>query len=421
MNKFGIILAHTYLSRLKSKQFIITTVITLLLIVGLTNFQTVIDDLGGGDSEDGNRQVALIGDASDVIDPLQQNLEMMEANVDLETFDGSEEEAKQAVIEGEYAALVNVEIDDQGLPSGTYYAEQVANSGLSNQLREGLQQVKRTIATENAGVDAAVLQQIAAPIAFEAIPLEESAKTEEELSEARGLVYVMLFLLYFTVLLYGTMIAMEVATEKSSRVMEILISSASPVTQMFAKIMGVALVGVTQITLFILVGYQSVKMNMDTMTGGIFEYFGLSGIDASTLVYVLVFFLLGYLLYATLAAMLGSLVTRIEDVQQMIMPMTLLIVAAFMIAMFGLGTPDSTFVTITSFIPFFTPMLMFLRVGMLDVPMWEVGLSIGLMIGTILLLGIIGARIYRGGVLMYGKSTSLKDIRKAMQLSKKES
>src|SRR5699024_7301213 len=118
----------------------------------------------------------------------------------------------------------------------------------------------------------------------------------------------------------------------------------------------------------------------------------------------------GYLLYATLAAMLGSLVSRIEDVQQFMTPMIFLIAIAFFIAVFGLNMPQSTFVTVSSYIPFFSPMLMFLRVGMLDIPVWEVALSIALLIGTIVILALVGARVYKGGVLMYGKSSSFKDL-----------
>ncbi|SEB09242.1 ABC-2 type transport system permease protein [Thalassobacillus cyri] len=418
MNKFWIMLTHTYMNRLKSKSFLITTGVTLLLVIGLANFQTIAEKFTGSEGGD-SQEVAVIGDKHSLIEPLQNQLDMQKASVDLAAFDGSKQEAEQAVQDGEYQAFVELTAENE-IPSATFYANQIANTTLSNKIRDALQQLKVMIAADQADIDPAVFQQISSPVHFDTIALEENAKTEEELSEARGLVYVMLFVMYFAVLMYGNMIAMEVATEKSSRVMEILISSASPVAQMFAKIIGVALLGLTQLTLFMVVGFQAVKMNQDVMTGGIFEYFGLDDLKVSLFIYLIVFFILGYLLYATLAAMLGSLVSRLEDAQQLIAPMTLVIVAAFMIAMFGLNAPDSGFVTVTSFIPFFTPMLMFLRVGMLDLPFWEVGLSIGILILTILIMAIIGARIYSGGVLMYGKSSSLKDIKAAIQLSKKE-
>ena len=100
--------------------------------------------------------------------------------------------------------------------------------------------------------------------------------------------------------------------------------------------------------------------------------------------------------------------------------MMFLIVAAFMLAMFGLGDPSATYITVTSFFPFFTPMLMFLRVGMLDIPFWEVSLSIIILVASIVVLAVFGARVYKGGVLMYGSSKSLKNIKRALQLTRKE-
>jgi ABC-2 type transport system permease protein len=198
--------------------------------------------------------------------------------------------------------------------------------------------------------------------------------------------------------------------------MEILISSVSPIKQMFAKILGIGLLSLTQLAVFLSVGYYSFNKNMESLSG----LFGFNQIPVATICYAVIFFILGYFLYATLAAFLGSLVSRIEDVQQMITPMTMLIVAGFMIAMFGLGKPDAPFITITSYIPFFTPMIMFLRVGMLNIPTWEAVIGIVIMLVTIVIFAIIGARIYRGGVLIYGKFNSYKDIKKALQLTKNE-
>src|SRR5690606_10782587 len=137
----------------------------------------------------------------------------------------------------------------------------------------------------------------------------------------------------------------------------------------------------------------------------------LKNVSTSTLVYAAIFFILGYFLYATLAALLGSLVSRTEDVQQMIMPMTVVIVIGFIIAATGLNNPEMAYVKYTSFFPFFAPFVMFLRVGVLGLPMWEPLLAIAIMLFTIFILGWFGARVYRGGVLMYGPSRSLKDIK----------
>lgn len=177
----------------------------------------------------------------------------------------------------------------------------------------------------------------------------------------------------------------------------------------------------TQIIILLGGGYFAIQANADSMAGEFFEVMGLTNNDPVIYIYAIIFFLLGYFLYATLAAMLGSLVSRIEDVNQLITPMIMVIVVAFVLAMMGLSMPDTTLITVTSYIPFFAPMIMFLRIGMLNIPFWEIALSIGILVITIALFAALAARVYKGGVLMYGKSGSLKDLKRAINLSKKNS
>jgi ABC-2 type transport system permease protein len=417
MNKFWIILFHTYLSKLKTKSFIITTLLTVVITLGLTNMSNIIEVFDkGGDKE----KVAVLDETGQLYAPLKEQMSALNKNLSLKEFDGTEKEAEKAVEEGEYTGFVQLRYDEEQLPEATYKAMSVADSNIFTDLQAGLQQMKTMLAASKISLTPEQLQQLYEPVTFDKVALEENAKTEEELNQARGLVYVLLFVIYFAVIMYASMIAMEVATEKSSRVMEILISSVSPIKQMFAKILGIGLLSLTQLAVLLSVGYFSIKRNLSSLEGGFFDAFGFGNVPLSTIAYAVIFFILGYFLYATLAAFLGSLVSRIEDVQQMITPMTLLVVAGFMIAMFGLGQPESPFIVITSYIPFFTPMIMFLRVGMLNIPIWESVLGISILAGTIVILAVFGARVYRGGVLMYGKSNSFKDIKKALQLTKKE-
>ncbi|MGD6817781.1 ABC transporter permease [Metabacillus sp. 113a] len=414
MSKFWVVLMHTYLSKIKSKSFLITTGITVLLILGISNLQNVMELF----IKDEPKQIAVIDQSGTFFEPFRQNAETLEPDLTINQSSANPETLEKQVMDGELDAYVVLSSDAQGLPKGTFHAESVMNAEFAYTLDQSLQQTKVAAGTEKLGVEPEQVAQLLAPVAMEKIALEENAKSAEELNQARGLVYVMLFVIYFSVITYASMIAMEVATEKASRIMEILISSISPIQQMFAKILGIALVSLTQLALMIGFGYLAVKDRMeeiDAMSGGIF---GFSNTSPATIAYCIIFFLLGYFLYATLAAFLGSLVSRIEDVQQMITPMIFIVVAGFMIAMFNLGNPDNTFVTVTSYIPFFAPMIMFLRVGMLDVPFWEAGLSIVILLGTIFLLAYYGARVYKGGVLMYGNSSSLKDIKKAISMGK---
>ncbi|MFE8696268.1 ABC transporter permease [Cytobacillus sp. FJAT-53684] len=417
MNNFWIILWHTYFSKIKTKSFIITTLITVVLVIGLTNMSQIINYFNSDEQGD---KVAVIDESGELFQPLKEQMGQINNTIVIEHYEGTEKEGEAAVKNDEYKGLLILSLTNESLPEASYKARSIADSSLPANLQQGLQQIKMQLAASQINLSQEQLGKLYEPVSFGKTALEENAKTEEELNQARGLVYVLLFVIYFAVLMYANMIAMEVATEKSSRVMEILISSVSPIKQMFAKIIGIALLSLTQMGIFLIVGYYFVKRNLESMEGGFFEFFGFGDVPLQTIIYALVFFVLGYFLYATLAAFLGSLVSRIEDVQQMITPMTMMVVAGFLIAMFGLGQPETTFITITSYIPFFTPMLMFMRVGMLTLPAWEPLLGIAILVISIVILAVFGARVYKGGVLMYGKSNSFKDIKKALQLTKNE-
>lgn len=417
MSKFWIILLHTFFSKLKGKSFIITTIIMLVIIAGLANITNIIDYF---DNKEEAEKIAVIDETENLFEPLSAQFEAMNEDFELVLYKDGEKKAEKAVEQGEYKGLLILTLDDESLPKATYKAMSVSDISSTMAIENSLQQIKTGMAANQINLTQEQLAKLYEPVEMEKIALEENAKTAEELNQARGLVYVLLFVIYFAVIMYANMIAMEVATEKSSRVMEILISSVSPIQQMFAKILGVALLSLTQMALMLGVGYYFIKKNLENLEEGFFSVFGFGDVPVATIIYAIVFFVLGYFLYATLAAFLGSLVSRLEDINQMIMPMTFLVVAGFLIAMIGLTNPETTFMTISSYIPFFTPMLMFMRVGMLNLPVWEPILGIVVMVITIVILAIFGARVYKGGVLMYGKSTSFKDVKKALQLTKNE-
>jgi ABC-2 type transport system permease protein len=417
MSSFWTILFHTYVSKLKTKSFIITTIVTVLIFIALTNMTNIIEYFN---KDEETEKIAVIDESGELFPLFETQMKTINQEIEIVKYTNQIVEAEEEVLAEEYEGVLILNYDQNQLPSAVYKSLNVADFTLPGALESGVGQIKVQLAASQLQLTPDQLAGIYEPPVFERVALKDNAKTQEELSEARGLVYVLLFVIYFAVIMYANMIAMEVATEKSSRVMEILISSVSPIKQMFGKILGIGLLSLTQLVFLLGVGYFFVKRNLESMQGGFFEFLGFQNIPLSTIIYAVIFFILGYFLYATLAALLGSLVSRIEDVQQMITPMTLVVVAGFMIAMFGLNQPDTAFITITSYIPFFTPMLMFMRVGMLTLPTWEPILGILILIVSIVLLAIFGARVYKGGVLMYGKSSSFKDIKKALQLTKNE-
>lgn len=415
MREFWIIFKQAFMTKAKTKSFVITTIIMMLGIVLMTNITTVIDkvsDLTG--SGEADTLTLLVED-----DALYQNIAQ---HLNDKSYDFTIKRAKQdeqalidEVKKDKLDAFAKVELTTDEQLIATYQTSSMMDDK-GAMLQEILQAIQTEKQAEKLSLTQTEVQTLFAPVQFEEKNISASAKSEAELGQARVLVYVLMFLIYFAVILYSGMIATEVATEKSSRVMEILISSVSPVKHMFAKVIGIGMLGIVQMILLGLTGFIAVRTS--SATGDIGEFMKFSDVNPMTLVYGVIFFLLGYFLYATLAALLGSLVSRIEDVQQMIMPMTILIVIAFIIAMSGLGNPELAYLKWASYFPFFTPLVMFMRVGLLDLPMWEPLLAIAIMLITIGILGWFGARVYRGGVLMYGPSRSLKDIKKAIQLGK---
>ena len=215
----------------------------------------------------------------------------------------------------------------------------------------------------------------------------------------------------------GNMIASEVTTEKSSRIMEILITSVSPLSQMFGKVIGMFLLGLSQIAAFGVVVAVNLMLphNMDTLKDMNLD---LTAIDPMLLVFGLIFYILGYFLYAMLYAAIGSIVSRTEDLGQAVMPITMLSLVAFYIAIFSLSAPNSMLMKVSTYIPFISPTTILVRIGLGDIPVWEILLSLAILVVAILIFGWLAPKIYRTGVLMYGKRPTFKELRKAMKAYK---
>ncbi|MEK4030956.1 ABC transporter permease [Pseudobacillus sp. FSL P4-0506] len=412
MNNFWMILSQSYINKFKTKAFIVTTLLVAVVIIAAANMEQIFSYF---DDDNKETKIAVIDKTGTMYEPFKEQLAAVADHLTVIQTDQTENQLKKEVGEGTYKGYLLLERTGDGLPAATYKAENIANSQITSSIRQALQSLKTMEVAGRLQLTSEQIQLWNAPASFDTIALAKGAKSEEELIQAQILVYALLFFIYFSVIMYANMIASEVAIEKSSRVMEILISSVSPVKQMFAKILGIGLLGLTQLVIWFAVAYITISNQPE---GSLIGSLGLKSISVSMIMYAVLLFILGYFLYATIAALLGSLVSRLEDVQQMMTPLTLLIMVGFFISMYGLSNPESPLITVTSYVPFFTPMILFVRISLLSIPVWEVALGFGILIAAILVFGVIGARIYKGGVLMYGKSNSLKDMKKAIELSR---
>lgn len=222
---------------------------------------------------------------------------------------------------------------------------------------------------------------------------------------------IMTMVLYTTLIVYGALTMRSVIEEKSTHIVEVLVSSLRPFQLLAGKILGVAAVGFTQYIIWgvcggLLAGYGA------TMAAAVSPGATMPKIQlpVSMLVYLVVFYLAGYFLYASLYAAAGAMVSSDEEGQQVQLPMTLMIVMSFMFFMVIMRSPNSTLSVVLSLIPFFAPVLMTFRIAIETPPFWQIAASVGLMIATTLGLVKFSAKIYRVGILMYGKRPSVVEL-----------
>ncbi|MBM7633964.1 ABC transporter permease [Geomicrobium sediminis] len=424
MRNIGLVLWHTFYTKVVSKTFFFTSFFMILFMSIILNIEAILDFFDD-DPETSVYSVAVVDETEEVFGELEHVFDQRDETIHFEQYDSSRVSDEE--VYDRYDAMLFIEgtVDH---PVAHYEAPSINQSYLPRVLESEIQSIAEEKRIEQSGISEEVIENIAQPITFSLEASDDNARSEAELDQARFFVYILLFVIYFTVLFLGNMIASEVATEKSSRVMELLITSTSPAQQMFGKILGVGLVGLTQYSIIFLVALVTFGMGMDGSLPQVSGNVGQAEQDMiqeasfsiELFLLAFVYFVLGYFLYATLAAMLGSLVTRIEDVGLAVGPMNMLVILALLISMFSLGNPSATITTVTSYIPFFTPMIMFLRVGMGEASSFEMILSFVLLFISIAILMVIATRVYRGGVLLYSQGRLIEMIKRALIVTNRE-
>ena len=231
--------------------------------------------------------------------------------------------------------------------------------------------------------------------------------------------YIMIMALYMVILLYGQMVATNVATEKSSRAMELLITSAKPTSMMFGKVIASCLAGLIQLIAIFGSAVLFYSINKSCW-GDNFLINSIFNIPPELLVYMLVFFVLGFLIYAFMFGAVGSTASKLEDINTSVMPITMLFIVAFIVVSTALssGDIDNPIMMVCSFVPFTSPMAMFTRIAMSTVPFHEILISIAILIGSTAGVGVLAAKIYRVGVLMYGTPPKIGALLKALLKSR---
>ncbi|MCS5490495.1 ABC transporter permease [Algoriphagus limi] len=427
MNKIWLVIQREYLSRVKKKSFLLATLLTPLIFPAI---MAIFIWIAVEEKENQALRIIEVVDENDLF--FLESSEQYAFSFSSRSVD----EAKDLVKNGDRYGFLYIPKINLEKPEGiTYYGEENPNMNLISYLRSSLKKKIEDQRLFESGIDPEILSQIRTSVDVKAITLDEGGG--ERVSDATvnyAIGFIAGILIYMFIFIYGNQIMQGVIEEKSSRIVEILVSSLRPFQLMMGKIVGIAAVGLTQLLIWIvligtlttlvtgILGMQMPQQQAmelaqgemtqavpDTEMGEILAV--INGIDFVTLVASFVFYFLGgYLLYGALFAGIGSAVEAPSDAQQFMLPVTIPLIVAYMgLFVFVLQDPNSTTSFWLSIIPFTSPIAMMGRISY-GVPFWELGLSMGLLILGFLGTTWLAAKIYRIGILMHGTKPSYKTL-----------
>lgn len=407
-----LVLAREYRQRVRAKSFQITTALGAILILSLAFAPAMAERV---QSATGGSTIAVVdpepGLAGALRAALPEKLPNGDPQTSIETVD-SRNAAESGIRSGDYTGAL-IPQDSRGSQNGepAYLYRSPSPGAEAERLGEALSGIAAERRLREAGLSGDEAAAIFSPARFQ-VEATGGGPTGEEFQNAYWLVYGLVFLLYMTVIMYGNMVTMGVLTEKSSRVTELMSASVRPVDQMTGKILGVGLLALTQYGVWLAAGLGAIAMGR-AREGGL--GFGLDAVSPGTIALLLFSFALGYLLYASLLGGLGSLLSRMEDAQHLMGPVYMLLIAGFLTTIVTMSEPGGRIAVIGSYVPFFSPMVMFARAELGSPAAWEIAVSYAVLAATVAAAMWAAARLYRAGILMYGKRPSLMEAARMLK------
>ena len=450
ISKIGLVIGHEYSVRVRKKSFILTTLLTPLLFGALICVPALIMLWGGG----GEQKVKIIDGTGEIASRFEDSGNARyELAAEGETLDLMKELFKEMDL---YAIVDISGFNENDEVSVTTYSKEPLNmeikSAVSRTVNKAVED--RKLRRYNINNLEEIMADVKTDIRLNTLTLKDDGKAEEDSVEIYMILsYVMSFMIYMFVFMFGTMVMRSVIDEKSSRVVEVVVSSVNSVDLMIGKIVGVALVALTQFAIWIgltaaiaggVMGAAGPKLmgslgnteqlmqmaadpsvgihpsNMDLLTQAAADENAPSALKIVAQIrnlnwgYIvgcfLLYFLLGYLLYAAMFAAVGSAVDNEADTQQLQLPLTLPLIIGLFIMLHTFEHPGSQLSIWASIIPWTSPMVMLARIPFGIVPAWQLILSLVLLALTFLGTAWVSAKIYKAGILMYGKKSSFKDL-----------
>lgn len=420
MKQFGKILKFELKYYLKNKVFVGVTIFLVLLIATVMCFPRItamFEEKTMGDNGDivindvqtgtDNRPILLIKAEEGLAEMVCDTFAAAFNGYDVQITDAATDDIKSKIMAGEVDCAFVLSSPTEY----TYYVNNLSmydsNTAMADEMLRQIYQINALVQGGMSAEQADEIMNIGISSAVESLGKDQMQNFYYT--------YIMIFALYMVILLYGQMVATNVATEKSSRAMEVLITSAKPNSMMFGKVLASCIAGLVQ--LVAVFGSALILYNMNkSYWGDNMIVDSIFNIPPELFVYLLVFFILGFLIYAFMFGAVGSTASKLEDINTSVMPITMLFIIAFFVVVFSMtsGDIDNTLMTVCSYIPLTSPMAMFTRICMSAVPLYEILISIAILVGSTVGIGFVAAKIYRVGVLMYGTTPKISNIIKAV-------
>ncbi len=433
MNKILLIIKREYLSRVKKKSFLLVTFLVPLFLIGIYALTIYLT----AKSFESNDATVYMIDQSGVF---ADNVANTASVTFLETSNDVAAEKERILAEEGKIFLLVVPADVSATSQVELYAKGTVSFGVQDEITDQLEEVLRDKAYAAAGIDRATVESISPKVHLSAKEITEEGEKDSSAGAAMGIAMSLSILVYICLFLYGSQVMRGIIEEKNSRIVEVVISSVKPFQLMMGKILGIGLVGLTQFILWIVLssalmgiagagimgseGMQAQVENQqlvagDETTAMVSSEMGMVGkvtnelgkVDFQTIIITfLLYFFGGYLLYSALFAAVGSAVDSETETQQFMLPITIPLLFTYILS-FGVlvNDPHGPLAFWLSMIPFTSPIAMLVRVPF-GVPIWEIALSFALLVGGFILTTWVAGRIYRVGILMYGKKASYKEL-----------
>lgn len=424
MHKIWVVIRREFVEKVRNKWFVISTVLGPVLM-GLAMFLPayMLTKTTGGrtvvvvdmTTSDFGRSVA---DALD--NPPAVKSQYLAAGVARaeDVADSLASEVGAKAIDG-FLLVTDATVSDG---EAEYRGSNVSSQVDMGTIRRFVQEAVLTERLQEVGVDPSLVAHARIPVDLKTVNIR-GGKTTEQSGEATFIIaYVMWFILYFALIVYGLQVAGAVVEEKSSRIIEVLVSSLRPFQLLAGKIVGVGSVGLFQ--LLIWAGMAKILIDRQRFFLGLFgidvpqgQGFALPSVPWDSIAVLLLYFVLGFFLYATMFAAVGAMSSTEAEMRQAQQPIVMVIVIPALLAFGALNDPDGSVAKVLTLVPFSSPIAMPMRWGVSAVPLSELALSVAILIVTALGVTWVAARIYRVGILMYGKRPGLKELARWIRAS----